>query len=132
MAGRKRKSSQDVADQSEESNRLESEGMHSQYKDTSKIARKNKPQETCQMIEDARPKCNHYQRKCSIISPCCGVAFGCRICHDEYSTLARAQTIEHNRSISLVQPIPSQHKINRFKIKEIICRNCYTLQPSKT
>jgi len=34
-------------------------------------------------MEENRPSCSHYNRKCTIISPCCGMAFGCRICHDE-------------------------------------------------
>jgi hypothetical protein len=34
-------------------------------------------------MEKKRPRCNHYKRNCSIISPCCGMVFGCRLCHDE-------------------------------------------------
>ena len=34
-------------------------------------------------LEEQRPKCTHYNRNCSMISPCCGVVFGCRLCHDE-------------------------------------------------
>ena len=34
-------------------------------------------------MELNRPQCSHYKRNCSIISPCCGMVFGCRICHDE-------------------------------------------------
>jgi hypothetical protein len=34
-------------------------------------------------MEENRPQCNHYKRNCSIISPCCGMVFGCRLCHDE-------------------------------------------------
>eukprot|EP00551_Chaetoceros_affinis_P012364 CAMPEP_0203674940 /NCGR_PEP_ID=MMETSP0090-20130426/18052_1 /ASSEMBLY_ACC=CAM_ASM_001088 /TAXON_ID=426623 /ORGANISM="Chaetoceros affinis, Strain CCMP159" /LENGTH=537 /DNA_ID=CAMNT_0050540957 /DNA_START=244 /DNA_END=1858 /DNA_ORIENTATION=+ len=34
-------------------------------------------------LEYHRPKCPHYVRHCSIISPCCGMVFGCRLCHDE-------------------------------------------------
>lgn len=33
--------------------------------------------------EHARPPCTHYERWCTMIAPCCGGAFGCRICHDE-------------------------------------------------
>eukprot|EP00592_Proboscia_alata_P008301 CAMPEP_0194355184 /NCGR_PEP_ID=MMETSP0174-20130528/3152_1 /TAXON_ID=216777 /ORGANISM="Proboscia alata, Strain PI-D3" /LENGTH=757 /DNA_ID=CAMNT_0039124381 /DNA_START=60 /DNA_END=2333 /DNA_ORIENTATION=- len=38
-------------------------------------------------MEKKRPSCTHYERSCSIIAPCCGMAFGCRICHDEYPEL---------------------------------------------
>lgn len=40
-----------------------------------------------QRMEKSRPPCNHYERNCTIISPCCGLAFGCRICHDECPVL---------------------------------------------
>lgn len=33
------------------------------------------------------PTCPHYDRKCTIISPCCGAPFGCRFCHDDCPTL---------------------------------------------
>jgi hypothetical protein len=33
------------------------------------------------------PPCPHYDRKCTIISPCCGAPFGCRFCHDDCPTL---------------------------------------------
>jgi hypothetical protein len=38
-------------------------------------------------MEKSRPACSHYERNCTIISPCCGLAFGCRICHDECPVL---------------------------------------------
>ena len=36
-----------------------------------------------QFMVSQQPICTHYQRNCSIISPCCGMVFGCRLCHDE-------------------------------------------------
>jgi hypothetical protein len=39
--------------------------------------------EQTKMAECSRPVCSHYDRKCTLIAPCCGRAFGCRICHDE-------------------------------------------------
>lgn len=53
--------------------------------------------------------CIHYERKCQIIAPCCNKIFSCRICHDEDST----------------------HKINRYNITHVICKNCETIQPIK-
>lgn len=37
--------------------------------------------------ELSRPVCTHYERKCTMIAPCCGAAFGCRICHDDCEAL---------------------------------------------
>lgn len=37
--------------------------------------------------EKMRPRCPHYERNCTMIAPCCGAAFGCRICHDDCATL---------------------------------------------
>mmetsp|Transcript_17968 Transcript_17968/g.40606 ORF Transcript_17968/g.40606 Transcript_17968/m.40606 type:complete len:460 (+) Transcript_17968:264-1643(+) len=33
------------------------------------------------------PPCEHYERNCHIVSPCCGLVFGCRICHNNCETL---------------------------------------------
>tara|TARA_B100001094_G_C18106023_1_gene758408 strand:- start:409 stop:1257 length:849 start_codon:yes stop_codon:yes gene_type:complete len=52
--------------------------------------------------EDKILICNHYERECIIVAPCCQRYFPCRLCHDENS----------------------DHKINRFDIKEIICKKC--------
>ncbi|CAB9496747.1 repeat-containing protein [Seminavis robusta] len=38
-------------------------------------------------LEQSRPPCTHYERNCTMIAPCCGAAFGCRICHDECPNL---------------------------------------------
>lgn len=29
------------------------------------------------------PGCKHYRRKCRIVSPCCGLVYPCRLCHNE-------------------------------------------------
>lgn len=54
-------------------------------------------------------KCIHYERNCNIISPCCQKVFGCRICHDEYQ-LAQCGNMD------------------RFAIREVICKKCHTRQ----
>ena len=97
-------------------------------------------------MEESRPSCNHYERNCSIVSPCCGAVFGCRLCHDECSVLpppkygvqknGRPEGKVINRCSSLPSsftgaPEPEHHNIDRFAIREIICRNCYTRQSSK-
>ena len=47
----------------------------------------NRIQQVSRLMEQSRPACEHYERNCTIISPCCGLAFGCRICHDECPVL---------------------------------------------
>lgn len=99
-------------------------------------------------MEESRPECKHYKRNCTIISPCCGAAFGCRICHDECPVLPPAKYgvskkeqpaagRKYHRSASLPMSFsgvaePEHHKIDRFAIHEVICRNCFTRQSSKT
>lgn len=115
-------------------------------------------------MEKNRPLCQHYERNCTIISPCCGAAFGCRICHDECQTLPppfllndskisaaanansyfngekepsssqlrSASMSARNGVVSTFLPSDNQHKIDRFRIAEVICRQCYTRQSSKT
>ena len=51
--------------------------------------------------------CEHYQRGALIVSPCCNKEYGCRFCHDENET----------------------HEINRYEIKEMVCKTCSTRQP---
>jgi len=102
---------------------------------------------TTRTMERSRPLCSHYQRNCTIISPCCGLAFGCRICHDECPVLppptnmlaikdvVATDTTEVHRRRSLplsLEPEMSHHVIDRFAVKEVICRECFTRQNSKT
>lgn len=109
-------------------------------------------------MEMARPPCNHYERNCTIVSPCCGLAFGCRICHDECPELPMPFAKRPGQDACI--PVPprvnwdsgdtpkrkqekrpslplgfdeeeTHHEIDRFAIAEIICRLCYTRQSSK-
>ena len=125
-------------------------------------------------MEKSRPACSHYERNCSIVSPCCGLVFGCRICHDDTEELpppfltsgggmtgnndicppvaatgtstetfassmavaasTKSPVLSH-RSASLpgnFEEEETHHEINRFLIKEVICRECFTRQSSKT
>ena len=114
-------------------------------------------------MEKSRPACSHYERNCSIVSPCCGLVFGCRICHDDTEELpppflisgggmtgnndisvasssmavaasSKPPVLSH-RSASLpgnFEEEETHHEINRFLIKEVICRECFTRQSSKT
>lgn len=118
----------------------------------------NDPANLNRRMEKSRPACNHYERNCTIVSPCCGLAFGCRICHDEcpvlpmpFSKRQLAQGVtqsrinwqdnvegvkqkqEKRRSMPLsFEEEETHHEIDRFAIKEIICRLCYARQSSKT
>lgn len=66
-------------------------GLHSQPPSPSsnpkqQARRRNSIEFAKRSIETA-PRCNHYERKCHIVSPCCGATFGCRICHDDCPVL---------------------------------------------
>lgn len=54
-------------------------------------------------------KCGHYDRNCNIVAPCCGRVVGCRICHDETSP-------------------PGHPPMNRFLVREVVCKLCGTRQ----
>lgn len=51
--------------------------------------------------------CKHYKRNCSIVAPCCGKIFSCRLCHDT----------EEN------------HEIERKKIAQVLCLQCPSRLP---
>lgn len=59
--------------------------------------------------------CEHYLRRCKIVSPCCDKVYPCRLCHDEENF--------HNE-----KNYKKQHKLDRFKINQIICNNCNKIQ----
>lgn len=103
--------------------------------------------ENTRRAELTRPPCNHYVRNCTLIAPCCGAAFGCRICHDDSPILpplliAKRASRRSTRSSSMPGGWTSMdeeytnqdthHTIDRFQVAEIICRECYTKQSSKT
>ena len=128
------------------------------------------PLNVSRRMEKSRPACNHYERNCTIVSPCCGLAFGCRICHDDCPVLPMpfakrpqptATTNNNNGETPEPPPTPARihwasddapkrkqekrpslplgfdeedthHEIDRFAIREIICRLCYVRQSSKT
>jgi len=54
-------------------------------------------------------KCTHYDRNCNIVAPCCNRIVGCRICHDETSP-------------------PGHPPMNRFLVREVVCKLCGTRQ----
>uniref|UniRef100_A0A7S2Y952 RING-type domain-containing protein n=2 Tax=Entomoneis paludosa TaxID=265537 RepID=A0A7S2Y952_9STRA len=102
--------------------------------------------EQTKRTEESRPPCHHYERGCTIIAPCCGGAFGCRICHDDCPVLPPriSNAGQYHRSASLPSSFTiisesncgdehdTHHQIDRFAIREVICRQCYSRQPSKT
>jgi hypothetical protein len=116
----------------------------------------NHPAQVSRLMEKSRPPCTHYDRNCTIVSPCCGLAFGCRICHDECPVLPppiivrrnggddlllggvgrKAKLTERRRSMPVDlmsgDDEENHHPIDRFAIREIICRECCTRQSSKT
>jgi len=102
--------------------------------------------EQTKRAELTRPLCQHYDRRCTLIAPCCGAAFGCRICHDECPVLPPKIAVQqarrrYPRSSSLPSsftdmnsnsPDDTHHVIDRFAVREVICRECFTRQSSKT
>lgn len=101
--------------------------------------------------EQSRPVCTHYDRKCTLLAPCCGAAFGCRICHDDCPVLPpkinnggrrfHRSTSLPSSFTSMEQPVAAtvaddprtnHHTIDRFTIREVICRECFARQSSKT
>jgi hypothetical protein len=98
--------------------------------------------EQIRRMEQSRPPCSHYERNCTMIAPCCGAAFGCRICHDDCPILP--PKIEFGRRMHRSASLPSSftsmeqapqdthHTIDRFAVREVICRECFTRQSSKT
>lgn len=112
------------------------------------------PAQISRLMEQSRPECQHYERNCTIVSPCCGLAFGCRICHDECPVLPKPlnqrerpgdhmmvdqlqemknKKMDRRRSMPLdLEEEENHHNIDRFAIREVICRQCYTRQTSKT
>lgn len=111
----------------------------------------NNVEQLSRLMEQSRPPCQHYERNCTIISPCCGLAFACRICHDECPALPpplnmrkqdaflgtgrKSKATERRRSMPvdlMTNDEENHHPIDRFKIAEVICRECYLRQSSKT
>ena len=75
------------------------------------------------MEESPTPRlgCKHYERKCKFVAPCCNKTYWCRLCHDETECGA-----------SVVMRTPKlAHKIDRFKVKRIVCQVCDTEQDVK-
>ena len=116
------------------------------------------PAQINRMMELSRPQCQHYERNCTIVSPCCGLAFGCRICHDECPVLpmplsmrpkhqgetaaavtttlelgSKKSKMDRRRSmpLDLEEEEENHHAIDRFLIREVICRSCHVRQSSK-
>lgn len=51
-------------------------------------------------------KCEHYERKCSLLADCCGKFYPCRICHDE----------------------STDHMMDRYSVEKVKCRECGVVQ----
>ncbi|KAL9189306.1 hypothetical protein ACHAXT_011796 [Thalassiosira profunda] len=111
---------------------------------------------------ETAPVCHHYERKCLIVAPCCCAAFGCRLCHDDCPVLSavkgsapgergnasdtgggsgggegEAKTKGMARSASVPASLDKaaavgHHNVDRFAIAEVICRECFAKQGSKT
>ncbi|XP_065657647.1 RING finger and CHY zinc finger domain-containing protein 1 isoform X2 [Hydra vulgaris] len=59
--------------------------------------------------EDNQNSCKHYEKKCSLLTPCCSKQYSCRICHDE----------------------AEDHILNRSTVEQIVCSQCHVQQEVK-
>ena len=56
--------------------------------------------------------CEHYKRRCKLLSPCCGEWFACRFCHD---------AVKHDE-------VANGHQMDRHLVQRIQCTGCGTEQ----
>lgn len=61
--------------------------------------------------------CKHYRRRCSLVAPCCGEVFPCRVCHDEAKNEAE-------------DDFKKAHTVDRHAVKQVVCSLCDLRQPS--
>ena len=73
--------------------------------------------------------CIHYERKCNILSPCCNKIFGCRLCHDEFMEHNHHHEYNSEEDFTCTN---NGNPMDRFGITQIICKECDTVQDSKT
>ncbi len=69
----------------------------------------------CVKVKKDTNECNHYNRLCDIVADCCNKIYSCRLCHD-------LEMYDQEKDIK------KKHKLNRFKIKKVICKLCNTKQ----
>ncbi|RYY31827.1 hypothetical protein EON62_06150, partial [archaeon] len=55
--------------------------------------------------------CAHYKRKCALLSPCCGIFYPCRFCHDEVHELRQRDA-------------KKIHKMDRHAVTIVKCMRC--------
>jgi RING finger/CHY zinc finger protein 1 len=59
--------------------------------------------------------CAHYKRHCTLLAPCCGRWYACRVCHDD---------AEHEE----VMDPKKAHKLDRGAVTTVRCGHCATEQ----
>ena len=64
---------------------------------------------------ETNKKCDHYNRNCLLLSPCCNKIYECRICHD-------IEMYDNELDIN------KQHKMINSEVKIMICKQCNTQQ----
>ena len=69
---------------------------------------KNQNKNNLKKLNQNEFDCKHYERKCSLYSPCCNKLVMCRLCHDEKNLCDK--------------------KFDRFKVSQIRCNECLTDQ----
>lgn len=75
----------------------------------------NEPAKTIEKDDAKLPKCQHYNRGCYLLFPCCNEFYPCRFCHNETKTSFKLDPI-------LI------HEADRFAVETVQCRYCLTVQ----
>jgi hypothetical protein len=70
--------------------------------------------ELTKRAEKMRADCPHYERNCTMIAPCCGAAFGCRICHDECTVLCVQKP--KNNELIVLEPFEAVSSSNIYQL----------------
>ena len=75
--------------------------------------------------------CEHYQRRCRIVAPCCNEVFWCRHCHNaaKYDDEPVYRTsIDAAAFMPVPQDITRRHLLDRKAIREVVCAVCNVRQ----
>jgi len=59
------------------------------------------------MGDTLKPGCQHYERNCSLLAPCCNKVYKCRVCHDE----------------------EEMHTLDRKCVEKVVCNKCDLTSP---
>lgn len=114
----KKEEKEDVGND-EENKEEKQDNNDNEEKDDKKETDNIKEDEVEVVKEEENPlfKCNHYKRKCQLLSPCCDKYYTCRLCHDD--------AYQYNKGCQ-------EERMDRHKVSKVKCLQCETTQePAK-